>query len=153
MLTKNIILANIEDFSNYEWIKCLACITHNFWCTVYNYYYRYHQGTYDRDGNHYIININYWPFMMWDKSLPIEFNGTGSLRFGDIFKSLGRVIIYMGKVPGYPLKFVYLLECPWKFQIYQTTPISKKIHFMRFRRFSCDCILLTKFSVKSWNLV
>ena len=31
-----------------------------------------------------------------------------------------------GKVPGYPWKFVYLPKCPWKFHIYQTTPISKK---------------------------
>ena len=30
---------------------------------------------------------------------------------------------YKGKVPGYPWKFVYLPECPWKVQ---TTPISKK---------------------------
>ena len=33
-----------------------------------------------------------------------------------------------GKVPGYPWKFFYLPECPWKFQIYQTTPTSKKVH-------------------------
>ena len=66
------------------------------------YYYCYHQGTFDRNGNHYLININYWPFMMRGKSLPIEFNGIGSLRFGDMFKSLGVVIIYMRKVPRYP---------------------------------------------------
>ena len=36
-----------------------------------------------------------------------------------------------GKVPGYTWKFVYLPECPWKFQIYQTTPMSQKIHFIK----------------------
>ena len=31
----------------------------------------------------------------------------------------------------YPWKFVYLPECPWRLQIYQTTPMSKKIHFIK----------------------
>ena len=40
-------------------------------------------------------------------------------------------VFIKGKVPGYPQKFVYLPECPWKFQIYQNTLMSKKIHFIK----------------------